>query len=119
LLLPAPQQTTVLFQEEVRRQKKAGEFSLTKQVYQPPLSPVDRTKLRNRYAIEKPNLKTKNSHSGVWEVGHDGRYVNNIPCEHCYPDCEHSVIENLNYLAEFDGKLYEIYSLAYNIASCI
>mmetsp|Transcript_24160 Transcript_24160/g.33132 ORF Transcript_24160/g.33132 Transcript_24160/m.33132 type:complete len:318 (+) Transcript_24160:24-977(+) len=68
-----PQQTTVLFQEEVRRQKKAGEFSLTKQVYQPPLSPVDRTKLRNRYAIEKPNLKTKNSHSGVWEVGHDGR----------------------------------------------
>eukprot|EP01036_Dinobryon_divergens_P034689 gene34689-44861_t len=54
-----PLKTTIKFQEEVRRQKKAGEFTLNKHVYQRPLSP--------------PHTRTSTAHSGVWEVGKDGR----------------------------------------------
>jgi hypothetical protein len=54
-----------------------GVFSLEKKVFQAALEPVDRSKLRNRFAIEKINKRITNSHSGVWEPGKaDGRSPN-------------------------------------------
>lgn len=71
-----PLKQTSLLNEEVRRQKRAGTFSTERQIFTAPEEPVDRTMLRNRYAIE-PSLKyTTSKHSGVWELNKlEGRYM--------------------------------------------
>jgi hypothetical protein len=69
-----PVKLTTLMQEEIRRQKSAGTFDPEKRLYRPPSAPVDRSLLRNRFAIEKPNKVIINQHSGVWETNKaDGR----------------------------------------------
>lgn len=64
----SPMQLSVALQEEVRKQKREGTFSLEKQIYQPPEPPVNRSSLVNRYAVE-PDLKFRTTkHSGVWSL---------------------------------------------------
>jgi hypothetical protein len=69
-----PYQAAILLQNEIRRQKVAGTFSTDKQVNRPLTVPVDRKKLRNRFALEKLNKQSSHQHSGVWEPSKvDGR----------------------------------------------
>jgi hypothetical protein len=62
-----PLERSVELQEEVRRQKTAGEFNVRKPVFQAEERPVDRRTLTNRYAIEPSRKFKTTSHSGVWE----------------------------------------------------
>ena len=62
-----PLQSAVELQNTIRQQKAEGTFSLKKQVNRPGSAPVDRTKLVNRLAIEKPNIFSTHTHSGVYE----------------------------------------------------
>lgn len=69
-----PYQAAIILQNEIRRQKIAGTFSTDKQVNRPLTVPVDRKKLRNRFALEKLNKQSSHQHSGVWEPSKvDGR----------------------------------------------
>lgn len=62
-----PLERTVELQEEVRRQKAAGEFNVRKPVFQAEERPIDRRTLKNRYAIEPSRKFKTTAHSGVWE----------------------------------------------------
>lgn len=53
--------------EEIRRQKSEGSFSLTRRVDVQAEPPVDRRTLGNRLAIERPRMQLVSSHSGLWE----------------------------------------------------
>ncbi len=71
-----PYKASILLQNEIRKQKKEGVFSTDKQVNRPRTVPVDRRKLRNRFALEKLNKQSEHQHSGVWEQSKiDGRYM--------------------------------------------
>ena len=63
-----PMETSTRFQEEVRRQKALNIFETTKGVFAPPIQPVDRATLKNRFAVEKPIVRVSTAHSGLWEV---------------------------------------------------
>jgi hypothetical protein len=70
----SPMQTTINFQEEVRRQKAINIFTTSKGVFSDPVLPVDRATLKNRFAVEKPVVRLSAEHSGVWEKSKvDGR----------------------------------------------
>ncbi len=72
-----PMQAAALLQKEIRKQKMEGTFSTDKQVNRPRTEPVDRRKLRNRFALEKLNKQSSHQHSGVWEANKtDGKLVN-------------------------------------------
>ena len=74
-----PLKSAIILQNTIRQQKADGTFSLKKQVNRPGSAPVDRTKLVNRYSVEKPNLYSTRTHSGVYETNRaDGRYVFNL-----------------------------------------
>jgi hypothetical protein len=70
-----PMERSIAFQEEVRKQKREGEFTLEKHVFQPPEEPINRKALVNSCAVE-PSLKFKTTrHSGVWEMNKtEGRF---------------------------------------------
>eukprot|EP01038_Epipyxis_sp_PR26KG_P006780 gene6780-9287_t len=69
-----PIDSSILYQEEVRKQKLAGCFDSTKKLFRPRSAPIDRTVLVNRYKIEKPSKLIVHKHSGVWETSKiDGR----------------------------------------------
>jgi hypothetical protein len=74
-----PMERTIAFQEEVRKQKREGAFTLEKHVFQPPEEPVNRKALVNTCAVE-PSLKFKTTrHTGVWEMNKtEGRSVSLI-----------------------------------------
>lgn len=63
----SPMQRTKEMNEEVRKQKREGTFSVEKPIFQEPEEPVDRKELRNRYAVEPSLNFTTTKHSGVWE----------------------------------------------------
>jgi uncharacterized protein (DUF3084 family) len=71
-----PMERSIAFQEEVRRQKRQGEFTLEKHVFHTPEEPIDRKALVNTFAVE-PSLKFKTDHhTGVWEFNKtEGRSV--------------------------------------------
>lgn len=69
-----PLKSVIELQNTIRKQKAEGTFSIKKQVNRPASAPVDRTKLVNRLAIEKPVILTTTVHSGVYETNKvDGR----------------------------------------------
>lgn len=72
----SPMQRSMNLQEEVRRQKKEGTFSVERQVFCAPEEKVDRSKLVNRCAVE-PSRKYKTyEHSGTWELNRtEGKYM--------------------------------------------
>jgi hypothetical protein len=72
----SPMERSIAFQEEVRKQKRQGEFTLEKHVFHPPEEPINRKALVNSFAVE-PSLKFKtNHHTGVWELNKtEGRSV--------------------------------------------
>lgn len=70
----SPVQSSKMFQEEVRRQKATNTFDLSKHVYAKPIPPVNRAVLKNRFAVEKKEIKTNHVHTGIWEKSKvDGR----------------------------------------------
>lgn len=74
----SPINSTIKFQDEVRRQKEEGRFDWSKLVYRDPTldDPVDRSLLRNRYRIQGSRTFQTDQHSGIWEYNKaEGRYV--------------------------------------------
>jgi hypothetical protein len=70
-----PLKGAIELQNTIRKQKMEGTFSVKKQVNRPGSAPVDRTKLVNRLANERPNVFTTYAHSGVYETNKvTGRY---------------------------------------------
>lgn len=75
-----PLKAAAELQNEIRRQKAEGTFSLKKQVNSTGLGPVDRTQLKNRVPNEKPNVYLTYTHSGVYETNPtNGRLVAIVP----------------------------------------
>ena len=72
----SPMESSQNILEEVRRQKKEGTFSTKKTVFQKVEEPVDRSKLRNRLAIEPSRKYKVTEHSGRWEFNPvEGRHM--------------------------------------------
>jgi hypothetical protein len=63
----SPIQSTILFQEEVRQQKADGHFSLTEKVIRPRSEPADRPTFKNPKLNDKPQTRTLQEHTGIWE----------------------------------------------------
>lgn len=62
--------------DEVRRQKMEGTFTTKKTVFQKSETPVDRSKLGNRLAIEPSRKYKVTEHSGKWEFNAaEGRHM--------------------------------------------
>lgn len=73
----SPVKRTEELQEEIRRQKREGTFTLDKRILRDPIEEkVELYSTNNRFAIERPRLLRSTRHSGVWELNKsEGRFM--------------------------------------------